>query len=313
MELHMAWGRLEKALIDAICICSGVGIWPRFIEPRIILKKHIKLTIPEWRGRALRVLHLSDLHLDRDSPLLPIQRALSRAAQQKPDLVLWTGDFLVDADTHDWHMLRQLLSVCRGTFGTYACLGNHDYGQYCFHDGGSAKQKSGNRLYRILRRLSSAPDSSLASDIEPQAPHPQLLELLSSLHIEVLHNQHTICDVAGQPLTIAGIGDPLAGCADSAHRCWLDVPRHPSLLLCHNPDIAGMVPGDWSLILAGHTHGRQVNLPWLSRRLTRSVTPYTRGLYQLHDTTKLYVSRGLGSSLPFRLFSPPEVTWLHIN
>jgi len=309
----MAWGRLEKALIDAVCVVSGIGIWPRFIEPRIVLSRRVQLQLPTWSGRPLRVVHLSDLHLDRDSPLLLLRRALLRAAQQKPDLVLWTGDFLVDSDTHDWQLLKQLLSICRGTFGTFACLGNHDYGQYCYNDCGRAKTEVSNRLYRILRRLGSSPDLFLEEDAAPQQPHERLLELLNEMDIEVLHNSHTVCDVAGQPLVVAGIGDPFAGRADRNHPCWSRIPKHASMLLCHNPDVADAVPGEWSLILAGHTHGRQVNLPWVAKRLTRSVTNYTRGLYQLNEATKLYVSRGIGSSLPFRLFSPPEITWLHIN
>jgi hypothetical protein len=62
------------------------------------------------------------------------------------------------------------------------------------------------------------------------------------------------------------------------------------------------------LMLAGHTHGGQVGLPWLGQ-VGRGVWSgrYGHGLYDV-DGMALFVSRGVGwSYLPVRFLCPPEV------
>ncbi|MBI3449474.1 MAG: metallophosphoesterase [Acidobacteria bacterium] len=65
------------------------------------------------------------------------------------------------------------------------------------------------------------------------------------------------------------------------------------------------------LILAGHTHGGQVRLPWIGS-LERSIGggPFVMGRYDIGGTM-LYISRGLGTSyLPIRFDCPPEIVVL---
>jgi len=66
-----------------------------------------------------------------------------------------------------------------------------------------------------------------------------------------------------------------------------------------------------ALVLAGHTHGGQVRLPWLGA-LEKNISggPFIMGRYDIGGTM-LYISRGLGTSyLPVRLDCPPEVVVL---
>lgn len=91
----------------------------------------------------------------------------------------------------------------------------------------------------------------------------------------------------------------------------------PFLLLSHSPDIIGHAKPGTDLILAGHTHGGQVCLPWgkpfgpdwfLGVPAKRS-----SGLVQ-EQGQSMYVSRGLGTSiLPLRLFCRPELLVLHLT
>ncbi|HEY3175073.1 MAG TPA: metallophosphoesterase [Candidatus Polarisedimenticolia bacterium] len=72
--------------------------------------------------------------------------------------------------------------------------------------------------------------------------------------------------------------------------------------------VAGVDTGRVDLMLAGHTHGGQVRLPWLGQA-GRGVWSgrYEHGLYDV-DGMSLYVSRGVGwSYLPVRFLCPPEV------
>jgi len=88
------------------------------------------------------------------------------------------------------------------------------------------------------------------------------------------------------------------------------------LILSHTPDIAldvaalGGVPP--AAILAGHTHGGQVSLPWLgpvyaATHLGRS---FDRGLFRFAGTP-LFITAGVGTSvIPIRLGVPPDVALL---
>jgi predicted MPP superfamily phosphohydrolase len=68
------------------------------------------------------------------------------------------------------------------------------------------------------------------------------------------------------------------------------------------------------LLLSGHTHGGQVNVPilmpalrWMARE------PYSQGLYQV-GKVQLYVNRGVGNvGVALRLNAPPEVSLLTLR
>jgi predicted MPP superfamily phosphohydrolase len=85
------------------------------------------------------------------------------------------------------------------------------------------------------------------------------------------------------------------------------------ILLCHFPDaVATVQPGRWHLILAGHLHAGQINLPYRrgTLHLAHLTARYTDGLYRERGTV-LHVSPGLGTTfVPFRLFARPEATEL---
>jgi predicted MPP superfamily phosphohydrolase len=87
--------------------------------------------------------------------------------------------------------------------------------------------------------------------------------------------------------------------------------KEPSIVLCHNPDAVD-VPcwgdyGGW--ILSGHTHGGQCKLPFFRPPiLPINNKRYVRGEYDLGDSRRLYVNRGLGYIRRVRFLVRPEVT-----
>jgi predicted MPP superfamily phosphohydrolase len=92
-------------------------------------------------------------------------------------------------------------------------------------------------------------------------------------------------------------------------------PRHAAefrLVLCHTPDqFRWCQRADADLALAGHTHGRQVQLPLLGVVASPSLygTRYACGVFR-RDSTVLHVSRGVGGETPLRWRCPPEVALL---
>ena len=132
---------------------------------------------------------------------------------------------------------------------------------------------------------------------------------LSSAKVRFLVNQSAELEAG---LWIVGVDDP-ATSRDDVSAALDRVPGSASrILLAHAPDIADSIVDQprFDLILVGHTHGGQVNLPlfsgaWLHHGASAE---YVRGLYHVHGSP-LYVNRGIGTTtLPIRIGSRPEIT-----
>lgn len=132
---------------------------------------------------------------------------------------------------------------------------------------------------------------------------------LSAAKVRFLVNESAQLDT---DLWIVGVDDP-ATSMDDVSGALDQVPATASrILLAHAPDIADSVVDQpkFELILVGHTHGGQVNLPifngaWLH---SGASAKYISGLYNVHGSP-LYVNRGIGTTtLPVRLGARPEIT-----
>ncbi len=84
--------------------------------------------------------------------------------------------------------------------------------------------------------------------------------------------------------------------------------------LFHSPEFFDSVKDVCPLALSGHTHGGQVLLPGIGPLwLPRGSGDYVSGWYE-SDATKMYVSRGLGTSiLPIRFLSRPELVFITVS
>jgi uncharacterized protein len=114
-------------------------------------------------------------------------------------------------------------------------------------------------------------------------------------------------------LWLVGVDDP-ASSMDDVTSALQGVPSgQPRLMLAHAPDIADSIADvpAFDLIMVGHTHGGQVNLPifsgaWLKEGASAE---YVRGMYEINGSA-MYVNRGIGTTkLPFRIGSRPEITY----
>lgn len=77
------------------------------------------------QGIKLRIVHLSDLHIDTNKSDAFFYDVFSRVITLEPDLLFITGDFL---DSHNaFDRLKPLLKSVKTKYGIYAVLGNHDF------------------------------------------------------------------------------------------------------------------------------------------------------------------------------------------
>lgn len=86
------------------------------------------------------------------------------------------------------------------------------------------------------------------------------------------------------------------------------------IALIHSPIMFESVSDSCPLVLAGHTHGGQVRIPLLGPMwLPEGSGKYISGWYS-RNNSKLYVSRGIGTSiLPIRFLSSPELVLISLK
>lgn len=306
---------------DLFFISSIAGIWPRFIEPKLLFSSSIPLQIPCWPSKltGIRVIQISDLHFSdvlTDRFLGKIER---RVNAEKPHLLLFTGDFICRSKLHNPARLKQFLNSLHASHGRYAVLGNHDYNRYISinQDGDyDIFEEENTQLNQGVKRFFKKPILTTKStdSVKQLTSHPELMQLLKDCDIEVLQNESRTVSIHDQSLTIVGLGEHMASQANPEKAFSLCDPQLPTIALVHNPDaIPNLSRYSCDLILAGHTHGGQVNLPWLWNKICILENPrYKKGL--LRENGKwIYVSRGIAGVTPLRFFSPPEITTFTIE
>jgi predicted MPP superfamily phosphohydrolase len=231
---------------------------------------------PELAG--VRVAHLSDFHLGVPSRgRRAVERAIAWVEQRRPDLIAVTGDLLTRPAGAP--QLRAYAERLAAVAPTFAILGNHDFA--------------------ISRDPFS--DRSHLRELEPA---------------RLLSDEGETIEVRGKRVYIAG-SDPRSRFVGS-RRQPADLAADAGgaalrILLLHYPRLVDRVPpGAFDLVLAGHMHGGQINLPYPGGKvhLAHVGARFTRGLYRLPATT-MHVSAGLGTTfVPFRFAARPEATEL---
>lgn len=82
------------------------------------------------------------------------------------------------------------------------------------------------------------------------------------------------------------------------------------VVLSHVPDAAPHAAAmGWPLVLAGHTQGGQIRLPFIGALATDSTLGrrYAAGLFD-YQGTRLFITRGIGTTrVPFRFLTPPQL------
>ncbi len=161
------------------------------------------------------------------------------------------------------------------------------------------------------------PAYAVLGNHDQQAPGPDIdAELRHALA------QHRVAVIEGQAVAVAGfqlagLGDRWAGRDDARFLATTTSPS-PTLVLAHNPDSAiSLKPAQVALVLAGHTHGGQIRIPWLYRHVIPSQYSFDRS-EQFLDTPngriRVYTTVGTGEiGLPMRLFNPPTIDVLDLR
>ncbi len=241
---------------------------------------------------GMKVGLITDIHA---GPLVPqdlIRKGVDLLLAVRPDLMLLAGDFVSGATKilwttyggfkqHHCDYCMQELGRLRAPLGTFAVLGNHD-----FWSGKEVAEK-------------------IAKD-------------LGAIGVHVLRNESVSLKRRDQSIHLVGVDDYWESSFD-LERALEGLPKNFfRILLSHNPDVNERIDAireRIDLVVAGHTHGGQVVLPFVGAPYLPSPfgQKYRAGLVRDGDR-QTYVSRGLGVFFaPIRLNCPPEVTVLTLR
>ena len=124
--------------------------------------------------------------------------------------------------------------------------------------------------------------------------------------VRVLRNE---ADQLLPGLYLAGIDDHLRGRPDPAATVAGIPPAAAVVYLTHNPVGVFAVDRRPWLVLAGHTHGGQIRIPFTAPHFPPGMEgfPLIAG-WGIFDQARLYINRGVGMGMvPLRLFCRPEV------
>lgn len=313
---------ITQALWDIWCVVSIVGIWPRFIEPNLISTTKLTIALESLPNDldGIKILQFSDLHLNKSMSDAFLEKIKKKINQLKPDIIVFTGDFLCYARLLEKERLVQFLkSMPQAPYGSYAALGNHDYAQCVSinEQGDYDIAKTPNSLIKKGFQILFS-NTKLTKQITEQAAaigmHHELLDLLKETPFQLLHNETVKIPIKGSFLNMTGLGEYILGKLKPDVAFANYDSHYPGIVLAHNPDsIAYLQSSPGNIILSGHTHGGQVNLPWMWKKFTKMEDmQLKKGLFNKLNKW-LYVNRGIGSVLKFRWFSVPELLLLTLK
>jgi uncharacterized protein len=141
-------------------------------------------------------------------------------------------------------------------------------------------------------------------------PIPELKNLLTKAGIIDLTNQVRKID---DGLWLIGMDDSEEGKPDL--EIIKDIPPDDiKMSFFHSPAFFSKVASLTHLSFAGHSHGGQIRIPWIgSTWVPQGTGEYDQGWFTM-GTSKMYVSRGIGTSiLPIRFNCSPELAVFEIR
>ncbi|MBD3292565.1 MAG: hypothetical protein GF393_06545 [Armatimonadia bacterium] len=280
---------VTAAILWALVIAGlAFGFYVRYVEPSRIVVSEVPLRIrdlPEGL-EGLRIVHLSDFHC-QDEPNIEwsSREAIRLAMDQEPDLITISGDMFDTCDVAT-ECADQLVGL-EAPLGVWAVPGNHD------------------RAHEDPFKCLEAPPEDIAA----------LRDVLADLGIRLLANSSERISVDGAEVAIAGADEFAFGRDDVAAALDGTDDADLVLLLTHTPDLMDdPAAGGADLMLCGHTHGGQIQLPGIGAPWAPVWRDRSRASGLLQANGQLaYVSRGVASATRARFNCHPEVAVLTLQ
>lgn len=277
----------RRPFLFTLCLLIiALGLWAFWIEQTRLIVRIEKMAVEEWSmgTPTMKIAIISDIHVgspywDLDS----LGKLVETINAQQPDAVFILGDYLISNVVGGTHRapaeFAPILSNLSAPVGVFSVLGNHDW-----RENGQA-----------------------------------VIDELKKANIIVLENDSAQIDWHGISINLIGIADDNTRKPNLQNvlRQHQNSTADTQILMTHNPGIyVDLVEQNkLTLMVAGHTHGGQVNFPFYGRVFvpTRAPKTWAHGWTQT-DNGPLFVTSGVGTSIfPVRFNQPPEFVVLSLT
>lgn len=229
----------------------------------------------------LKIAYISDIHYNHFMNKERLEKMIEKINNNKPDIILFGGDIFdkpskYPIDEKSENEIIELLQSLHAEYGKFAVLGEQDY--------------------------------------DPQVNN--IHQILFKGDFEVLTNKQIFITKDGKNMiNLIGI-DSLVGGNPDIESSFANVDTNLfTIVLTHAPDIISQLPtNEIDLVLAGHSHGGQINIPFIgSLKKVEGAKTYSQGDYYINQT-QLIVSNGLGTTeSDIRIFADPECHMIRIT
>ncbi|GJL92969.1 metallophosphoesterase [Hyphococcus sp.] len=266
--------RFQAALLLIFASCPA---YARFIEPRMLftVEHDVRLNACFESAGSARIAVFSDTHNGLFANALSIDRISNRADAANADFVLVAGDFIYFLDPKKFEETFAAFKRIRAP--VFAVLGNHDIGL----PGPDVSAPLRNALPRAGVRLIDNSALRLSN---------------RKFNIELI----ALSDQWGGRQNLSLLTAPAAS---------------PRFVLTHNPATIDDFRPDMSadLLIGGHTHGGQIQLPFLTCALTGVCGDIAYGLRE-EKGVQIFTTSGTGMvGLPMRFRVPPRIDVLNVQ
>lgn len=268
------WRNMFYGLLIMFIVIISYILYKGYKNTQDVAVNYTKLGNPSSHSPTIRILHVSDMHLENIS-ITPDQ-LYKKISDKQVDLIALTGDFL----DRKWTIPKlipylNILKKLQPTYGAYVVFGNHDY---------------------VLRERN----------------FKKLKEVFHEHGFKTLQNEREMIEVNGKAVNIIGIDDFSTGRSDLV-KSYQNVGEGYHLVLTHDPNIVlHMAEHRFDYLLSGHFHGGQIHWPkpyHLVKMGKLARMKMVKGLHHFRGAP-FYISEGLGQTgINIRFGSQPEITY----
>jgi predicted MPP superfamily phosphohydrolase len=287
--------RWRRALSGAAMLGAGTLAYGGLIERNAFTLRRIEVPVLPAGADPIRVLHVSDLHImARQRRKAEWIRGLARL---EPDLVVNTGDTISEPDG-----IGAVMDALEPLFAFPGAFvpGNNDY--YAPKPTNPARYFFAEHTKVHGKRL----------------PWPAMAAAMADAGWVDLTHVRASVSVKGGDVALAGTDDPhlkraryhrIAGAADPTAVVRVGVTHSPEPYL-----LRAFADDGYDLVLAGHTHGGQIRIPFGPAIVTNCGIDVHRArwLHSWDEHMWFHVCAGLGTNpyAPVRIACRPEASLL---
>ena len=243
--------------------------------------RHVSFDSPAWDGPELRIGIITDIHIGglHVSPKR-VETIVAQMMEHAPDIIILPGDFIDGHKARSDHSVRFNAQVDEGLAHLSRLSAPHG-------------------VYATIGNHDEWYDTRYV--------HRQL----TNAGVQVLNNGSA---APQEGLCLVGLADAYTGAPDM--KAFDGCAGNDFILAAaHSADVVLLDMPRTGLLIAGHSHGGQINLPLLGRAVTSTKIGKKHAYgFSRYGETDLFVSAGVGTSiLPARFRAPPEIVILTLR